>query len=505
MKIHFSILLFLTSLSPVMGANILIGNILINAPTSLATLTIANPMDASYNTGLNCYNKTILSSPLIEFNVATMTIGNYSKKTSIFLPSLPVSQDPPTQLQYLMTTRGNNNMIYIGVDDSPNPAPDFYIIPNLKVNDVWGNYTDLLINVLGGGTIIGNATNTTTVVANQLNISNTNEEIQTKRLSSDQYLLTFSSPVTFGNNVTVNNNDIIINGDMNFTGKNPFLVDTVSFTHSLTINNQVQFGRNENDSVVNIEGPFQANGDVYLGTSGLPIKKITNIPILSNITPENYFYLLVNKTTNKLTKGPQKNTIIITEDIIHESSINSECINATNSADTIFQASNIQCNYTNSVFSGNFSLSNSPLLGTIIFDNCLFDQAISVILSGNTGCNITGNAILLVDSYHRKLYGCGKITLPFTPLPIAPSIKQGLINKKTGLLCQLGSNTSDFYQAKQNIKSIQETISKYEEKIDHYKGKMQEIKTIITFLLALSKKEILQKMKLRHALRGTIL
>lgn len=505
MKIHFAILLSLSSLYPFRGANILIGNILINAPTSLATLNIANPIDASYNTGLNCYNKATLSSPLIEFNVATLTIGNYTKKTRIFLPSLPIPEAPPTQLQYLMTTRGSNNMVYIGVDDSPNPAPDFYIISDLKVNDVYGNYTDLLINVLGGVTIIGNTTNTTTIVANQLNISNTNEKIPSKELGSDQYLVTFSSPVTFENDVIINNNNILINGDMNFTGKNPFLVETAYFNHNLTVNNQTQLGRNENDSIILIEGPFQANGDVYLGNSALPVKKITNIPLITDINSGTYFYLLVNKNTNKLTKGPEQDTIVITEDIIHKSSINTDSINATNSANTIFRGSAIQCNYSNTVFAGNFSLSNSSLMGTIIFDNCLFDPATSVMLGGNTSCNIAGNTLLLVDSYHKNLYAYGQITLPLIPLPDPSSINQVLINKTTGLLCQLGSNTNDFYQAKQALKSIEEMVSKYEEKIDHYREKMQEIKTIIRYLSILSKKEILQKMKLRHTLRGNIL
>lgn len=504
MKTYLFNPLYLILFSPLFSAEILIGNILFNAPTSLASLTIANSLDPSYNTGLHCYTKTTLSSPLIEYNVTILMIGNYDKQTKMFFPSLPIIPAPPTKLQYLMTTKGNNNMLYIGVDDSPNPPPDFYIIPYLKVNDVYGNYTELLINILGGTTIIGNSTNTTTIVANQLNITNTNEKTQNKEISTDQYLVTFSSPVTFENNVTISN-DILINGDMNFTGKNPFLVNSGFFTHNLTVNNQAQFGRIENDSIIMIEGAFQANGDVFLGTPILPITTISNIPTLSNITPGSYYYLLVNKNTNKITKGPTQDTSIITEDIIHKSRVNVDFINETNTANTIFHSSNIQFNYTNTIFSGNLYLSNSALLGTMFFGNCLFDPTVPIILSGNSSCNITGNTILLDNSYHKALYTYGQITLPLIPTSTTSGISQGVINKTSGLLYQLPFNTNNSDEVKQDLKSIEYTVSEHKEVIDYYRKKIQEIKTTVKFLLTLSKKEILRKMKLRHILRGTIL
>lgn len=461
------------------------------------------PVLANTN-GLNTYQMTTMNVNNLFFDLDILMIGNNDKQTELYITSLPVLDAIPDPLRTLMITLYSSNYIYIGNENSPIPSPDFYVIPNLKVNNLYAlNNLYLGVNTVDGKIILGQSeVGNIVITGNILSISNSSDMINANNmvLKSAPYSLHFICPIMTNDIVNINNKINVI-GNLIYSGTEPILINTISY-QNLNSEGLLALGRREEDSKVVFGGTFEANNSlVSFGSINSLIKKMVNIPMVDTVTDQ-HNYVLFNPTTQQIFKGPSKVQSSVEKDVIYDDLLHVDFINQDNTAETFFVAKEIIINGDKTNMNGNFFFNNVLINGNVFFNSITNDTDISLPITTNINCKILGAGIDVAYASCDILSLYNNVTIPFSSGNNInlDGFYNVFIKNDNGLVC------IQEYPAQKNAivnNTVEKMIQECLQVVALMPNDINEVNFLETTVLDFIKKVKRNIMKFKYQLRGS--
>lgn len=254
---------------------------------------------------------------IVEGNVVlngnTAIIGNNIHDTIISVPNIPLLSTSGQYYNYMIGF--GSNTLYLGDQSSPNPPPDFIIIPNIQTNQIipfMGGASEYSMNfdaLYGGGIILGNQNISLNCTAPIVNFHESDPEKELKQkincgkfYKNSNYSITFSCPSIVINRVVSEGSITVSNINMT---TNSVVVSNVINCPNLTIAPSVTvFGKSNLSSTIPFGGGIFKTANIIFGNSTHLISKITDVQEIDEFG-DNTAYVLFSKKENALAHSPR--------------------------------------------------------------------------------------------------------------------------------------------------------------------------------------------------------